>query len=84
MSAAAPSPGERGPGRPAHCPRELALRIIEMRQDGLSYAKISAALNAAQVPTPAGGSRWQKSTVDRVLHTRYSEKIRKELRSGGD
>ena len=75
-----PSQGERGRGRPPHCPRELAICIIELRAYGFSYAKISAVLNAAQVRTPSGGSHWQKSTVDRVLHTRYSEKIRKELR----
>jgi hypothetical protein len=76
---AADSPGERGRGRPPRCPRDLAIRIIEMRRSGLSYAGISATLNASQVPTPAGGSRWRKSTVDRVLHTRYAEQIKEDL-----
>jgi hypothetical protein len=36
-------------------------------------------LNAEQVPTPAGGSRWLKSHVDRLLHTKYTREIRMGL-----
>jgi hypothetical protein len=36
-------------------------------------------LNAEQVSTPTGGSRWLKSHVDRLLQTKYVREIRKEL-----
>jgi hypothetical protein len=77
---AEPSPSERpGRGRPPCCPRELAIRILRLRARGLSYAKICYMLNAEQVPTPTGGSRWLKSHVDRLLHTRYVREIRMGL-----
>jgi hypothetical protein len=52
--------------------------VLRLRAQGFSYAKISAALNAAGVPTPGGGSRWMRSYVDRVLHTRYAMEIQAE------
>jgi|HubBroStandDraft_1064217.scaffolds.fasta_scaffold1025413_2 hypothetical protein len=61
----------RRPGRPPCCPLEVALRVVDLRRQGLSYAEISAVLNAEGVPTPAGRPRWQRSYVDRLLHTRY-------------
>lgn len=71
--------GSRGRGRPPAGPRDLALQIIELRQRGLSYEQICAALNAAHVPTPMGGSLWLKSHVDRLLHTRWVQEIIREL-----
>jgi len=68
-------PHPRRPGRPPCCPRELVVRIIQLRHRGLSYAQICTVLNAEQVPTPMGGSRWLKSHVDRLLHTRYVRDI---------
>jgi hypothetical protein len=74
------SPSEhRGRGRPPCCPVELAIRILRLRALGLSYAKICDVLNAEEVSTPSGGSRWLKSHVDRLLHTKYIQEIRKEL-----
>lgn len=70
-SAADGVPNGRGPGRPPSCSRELALRIITLRGDGLSLAQISAVLNAEGVPTPMGRSAWSKSHVDRLLHTKF-------------
>ena len=78
MTTAAILPQPRGPGRPPCCSRELAIRIIQMRQRGLSYVEICTVLNAEQVPTPMGGSRWLKSHVDRLLHTRYAQDLIEE------
>jgi hypothetical protein len=66
-------------GRPPSCSPDLAVRIIRMRQAGLSYARICTALNAEQIPTPKGGGPWQKSYVDRLLHTRWVEAIAEQL-----
>ena len=51
------------------------MRVVRLRVQGLSYGKISAALNEEGVPTPAGGSQWLRSYVDRLLHTRYAMEI---------
>jgi hypothetical protein len=69
----------RGRGRPPVCSRELAVHIIELRRRGLSYGQICTTLNTERVPTPLGGSLWQKSHVDRLLHTRYVQDIMREL-----
>lgn len=65
-------------GRPPHCPRELAVRIVGLRGQGLTYREISAVLNAEGIPTPLGRPLWGKSYVDRVLHTEYVRKITEE------
>jgi len=70
----------RRPGRPPVCAREVVIRIIELRRQGLSYSTISAVLNHEGVPTPMGRPVWHKSYVDRLLHTRYAM----ELREGTD
>lgn len=79
MSALVPASVNRGRGRPPACSRELAVRVIELRRRGLSYAQICTVLNAEQVLTPMGGSRWLKSHVDRLLHTRWVQEIIEEL-----
>jgi hypothetical protein len=70
MTAMVASPRRRG--RPPSCPPDVVLRIVSMRRAGLSLQQISATLNADSIPTPAGGKRWQRSYVDRLLHTRYA------------
>jgi hypothetical protein len=75
VSATLPVPQPRRSGRPPICPPELALRVVELRRQGLSYDAISAALNREGVPTPAGRPVWQKSYVNRLLHTRYANEI---------
>ena len=50
-------------GRPRTMPAELLKRIRDERGQGASYQAIAAALNAADVPTAQGGSRWYPSTV---------------------
>ena len=73
MSAVLPAPTQRRRGRPPCCPREVAIRIIRLRRQGLSYAAICAVLNAEGVPTPMGRARWYKTYVDRLLRTRHAQ-----------
>lgn len=69
-------PGECGRrGRPPVCPVAIVQRVIELRRQGLSYNAISRVLNGEGLSTPCGGSRWQRSYVDRLLHTRYVTEI---------
>jgi hypothetical protein len=66
-------------GRPPCCPRELAIRIIRLRHQGMSYAQISAVLNTEGIPTPTGRPLWRKAYVDRLLHTQYVRDLLTEL-----
>ena len=75
MSAVMPPRAHRRRGRPPCCPRELAVRIIQLRRHGLSYAAISAVLNTEGIPTPTGRPLWRKAYVDRLLHTQYVRDI---------
>jgi hypothetical protein len=65
----------RRPGRPPACSLEIVIHVVELRLQGLSYADISVVLNREGIPTPAGRPVWQKSYVDRLLHTRYAREI---------
>lgn len=65
----------RESGRPPSCPPALTIRIIRVHQVGLSYGGIAAVLNEEHVPLPCGGSRWLKSSIDRILHTRYATRL---------
>ena len=76
------APSARHRGRPPACSHELALRIVGMHFRGLSLREISNALNAEGIPTPAGGSLWLKSHVDRVLHTQYVRDIVNDMNGG--
>jgi hypothetical protein len=71
MTAPLPPSTQRRRGRPPCCPRELAIWIVQLHHQGLSYMQISAVLNAQGIPTPMGRPRWRKSYVDRLLHTQY-------------
>jgi hypothetical protein len=71
-----------GRGRPPLCPRELAVRVIHLRYDGLSYRQIADMLNAEGVLTPLVSSHWLKSHVDRLLHTRYVMSLAEEIVKG--
>lgn len=48
-------------------------RAAELRDQGLSLAKIAAKLNEEQIPTPTGKGQWGKSNVRWVLHRWDSE-----------
>lgn len=67
-----PGPAASTAGRPPACPPELLAYVVELRRRGLSYGKISEVLNAEGVPTPDGRPVWQRSYVDRLLHTRHA------------
>ena len=82
MSSAAVVSQPRRPGRPPCCSREVAVHVVQLRQRGLSYEQIANALNAERIPTPMGGSHWQKSHIDRLLHTKYIQNIIAELHCG--
>ena len=75
MSGMVTVPIARRPGRPPCCSRELAERVVELHRQGLSLGQICAVLNVEGVPTPTGKTRWLKSSVDRLLHTRYAQEI---------
>jgi hypothetical protein len=57
--------------RPPVINDEVAMRIVELRQQGLSYEAIANTLNAERAGTPLV-SVWTKAHVDRVLHTQYA------------
>lgn len=66
--------------RPPGVPRELVVRLYDLRYgQGLSYERISVLLNNEGVPLPAGGERWHRSSIERVLHTNYGQAIGREL-----
>lgn len=46
-----------------------------MRSQGVSYQRISDALNAEGIATPAGGSRWARTYVARLVHTRSAREM---------
>ena len=75
MSAPSPVLQARRPGRPPACPLEVVIHVVELRNQGLSYADISAQLNREGISTPTGRPIWHKSYVDRLLHTRYVTEI---------
>jgi DNA invertase Pin-like site-specific DNA recombinase len=53
-------------GRPA-VPDELAHRIRQMREDGMTLQAICDRLNAEQVPTARGATEWRPSAIQRAL-----------------
>ncbi len=64
-----PTPDRRPRGRPglATGSPELSGRITQMREHGLSLQAIADALNADEVPTVRGGTRWRPSSVQAAL-----------------
>jgi hypothetical protein len=82
VTALSTPPLSRRRGRPPLCSRELAVRVIRLRQAGLSYAQICTVLNAEAVPTPTGGAWWLKSHVDRLLHTRWVRDVIEQMDGG--
>jgi hypothetical protein len=64
-----PESPRRPPGRPGlqSVSPELAQRIGQLREQGLSLHAIAAALTAQGIPTPRGGAEWRASSVQSVL-----------------
>lgn len=54
-------------GRPVALPDASATRLLELKQSGLSIAKVTAQLNAEGVPAALGG-QWHPSTVTKALN----------------
>jgi intein-encoded DNA endonuclease-like protein len=79
VSASKPAQQRRRPGRPPSSSRELVVRVASLKNQGLSYRAISDALNTEGVLTPDGRPRWQRSYVDRLLHTQHATDILKEI-----
>jgi len=77
VSAVTAQPRRRA-GRPPICPLETARRILELKDQGYSLRRIARSLNEEAVPTPMGLTRWSKSHVDGVLHTRYAREVLEE------
>ncbi|MCV7164996.1 recombinase family protein [Mycobacterium stomatepiae] len=46
-----------------------------MRNEGFTYQRICDVLNEEGVPTPAGGPRWWRSHVWRLIHTRSAVEL---------
>jgi hypothetical protein len=68
------------PGRPPGCDRDLVIRMYQLHcGQGLSYERISALLNTEGIPLPGDGSRWLRSSVERVMNTNYGREIGREL-----
>lgn len=57
----------RRPGRPTSTPSELAERIREMRERGLTLQAICDTLNREGVPTPRGGAMWRPTSLRAIL-----------------
>jgi len=73
-------PRGTGPGRKPGCHRDLVIRMYQLHYEkGLSYARIAAMLNAEDVPLPGSGTRWLRSSVERVMNTKYGRAIGREL-----
>ena len=71
------------PGRPPGCHRDLVIRMYHLHYgQRVSYERVSEIFNAEGVPLPGGGSRWLRSSVERVMHTNYGKAIGRELGYG--
>lgn len=55
------------PGRPSSTPPEVAARIHELRDDGMTLQAICDTLNEDRVPTPRGGTHWRPTSLRSIL-----------------
>ena len=54
-------------GRPRTIPEPVVRRMKSLRREGLSVARIAAALDRGKTPPPNGGEKWSPATVRTVL-----------------
>jgi DNA invertase Pin-like site-specific DNA recombinase len=60
-------------GRPVTLSRAAESRVLQLRADGLSFARVAAQLNSEKVATAHGGVAWHATTVARILKRRARE-----------
>ncbi|MFE3280813.1 hypothetical protein [Nocardia sp. NPDC059239] len=62
-------------GRPMLCPPAVLARVVSLHVAGHSDSAISTVFNREGVPTPAGGSRWQRCHVWRLRKTAAATRL---------
>jgi DNA invertase Pin-like site-specific DNA recombinase len=62
-------------GRPPTVPPEVVSRIVGERRSGVTWRTIAERLDADEIPTGQGGTRWWPSTV-RAVHCAAAEAVR--------
>lgn len=62
-------------GRPPSVTPAVVQQVLNMRADGLSFARIGHELDAAGVPTVRGGKRWHPNTVRQLLSSQSATKL---------
>lgn len=55
--------------------RRVVRQIHRLYDEGLSYEKIACQLNKDRFPAPAGGARWHKMTVRRIVRRGKLEEV---------
>ena len=66
-------------GGPPVCTRELAIQVIGMRRQGMSYMQIVNSLNAHHVLKPSGQPGWTKSSVVGFLRRQHVKEIARSM-----
>ena len=61
------APVSRRAGRPSSTPPDLADRIRQMRERGLTLQAICDTLNREGIPTPRGGALWRPTSLRAIL-----------------
>ncbi len=63
------APVSRRAGRPSSTPHDVADRIRQMRERGLTLQAICDTLNREGIPTPRGGALWRPTSLRAILRT---------------
>ena len=63
------TPVSRRAGRPSSTPQDIADRIRQMRQQGMTLQAICDTLNREGIPTPRGGALWRPTSLRAILRT---------------
>lgn len=82
MNAYSNKPIQKKRGRPPSCPPQVRMRVIDLWSQGLSLDMIGKTLNREGISTPTGRSRWTKSHVDRLLHTKHVQELIQDTLAG--